>query len=337
MADKNSRVGNEKIGRPADDQVTGRAATERATTSTPASEVAGRMTGTTPGGRAASAGTSNRRTPAGATRSETDTDDRARELRAEIEATREDMSETVNEIQDRLRPSTIAANATESMREAAAERTRDFVESEPVRYVRANPIPTAMIGVGLAGLAWMAFGGRDAGEIRRPRYARLHTDWDDADDYEWSRRNRPAAERYGYGNYGERGRLSSPGSAAGGMGSDLTNRAGEMADDVRRRAESAGRSARLRARRAQTTLQRTWNENPLVIGAAATVLGALIGMAVPETEVENEYLGPRREQMVEGVQEAVREKVDEVQRAATKAADQVKAAVGITDDDSAKG
>jgi hypothetical protein len=207
------------------------------------------------------------------------------------------------------------------MREIASERTRDFVESEPVRYVRANPIPTAMIGVGLAGLAWMAFGGRDAGEIRRRRYARLHTEWDDAGDNEWNRHYRPAAERHDDSGYGE----------------TLTNRAGEMAGDVRRRAESASRSARLGARRAQTTLQRTWDENPLVIGAAATVLGALVGMAVPETDVENEYLGPRREQMVEGVQEAVREKVDEVQQAATKAADQVKAVVGIQDDDSAKG
>lgn len=324
MADKNPRVGDEKIGRPADEQVTGRAAAH-ATTSTPASEIANRMTGTT-ASRTSAAGTPARRTA----RSGSDTGDRTRELRAEIEATREDMSETVNEIQDRLRPGTIAANATESMREAAAARTRDFVESEPVRYVRANPMPTAMIGVGLAGLAWMAFGGRDAGEYsRRRRYARLRTEWDDAEDYEWNRRYGASDGGYDYGSYDDYADVSERGDTSG-----LTDRAGEMASDVRRRAESVGRNARYRARRAQTVLQRTWEHNPLAIGAAAAVLGALVGMAVPETEVENEYLGPRREQMVEGVQDAVREKVDEVQQAATKAADQVKAAVGITDEGS---
>lgn len=327
MADKNPRVGNEKIGRPADEQITSRAATDRATS--PASDVAGRMTGTTPASR--TSGTTARRSTAASARTEPDADDRARELRAEIEATREDMSETVNEIQDRLRPGTIAANATESVREMASERTRDFVESEPVRYVRANPIPTAMIGVGLAGLAWMAFGGRDAGEVRRRRYAPLHREWDDAGDREWNRRYRSSSDRYDYGTYGDYG------NRAGEMAGDVTHRAGEMAGDVRRRAESATRGAREGARRARTALQRTWEENPLVIGAASALLGALIGMAVPESEMENEYLGPRRAQMVEDVQDAVREKVDDVQQAATRAADQVKAAVGISDDDTAKG
>src|SRR5204863_2264016 len=40
-----------------------------------------------------------------------ETDARAREIREEIAQTREDMSETLDAIQDRLKPSTIVANA----------------------------------------------------------------------------------------------------------------------------------------------------------------------------------------------------------------------------------
>src|ERR687897_251500 len=92
-------------------------------------------------------------------------DSRTREIRAEIEQTREDLSETVNAIQDRLQPSTLASNAVDSVKDAARERIRDVADTETVRYVRANPMPTAMIGIGLAGLAWLAFG-RETQDIR---------------------------------------------------------------------------------------------------------------------------------------------------------------------------
>ena len=89
-------------------------------------------------------------------------DDRTREIRAEIEQTRENMSETVNAIQDRLRPSTLASNAAERVKDAAMDKFRDVADSESVMYVRANPIPAAMVGIGVAGLAWLAMGGRES-------------------------------------------------------------------------------------------------------------------------------------------------------------------------------
>ncbi|MGH9373231.1 MAG: DUF3618 domain-containing protein, partial [Vicinamibacterales bacterium] len=83
-------------------------------------------------------------------------EERTREIRAEIEQTREDMSETVNAIQERLRPSTLASDAASSVKQAAIEKARDVADSDSVMYVRANPIPTAMVGVGIAGLVWLA-------------------------------------------------------------------------------------------------------------------------------------------------------------------------------------
>jgi hypothetical protein len=55
------------------------------------------------------------------------------------------------------------------------------------------------------------------------------------------------------------------------------------------------------------------------MGAAAAVVGALVGMAVPETDRENEWLGETRDSMVEDVQQTVRETVSKVQDAATNA------------------
>jgi hypothetical protein len=85
-----------------------------------------------------------------------------------------------------------------------------------------------------------------------------------------------------------------------------------------------------RAHRAQDQLRRTWDESPLLIGAAAAVLGALVGSAVPKTEREDQLMGEARDSMVEGVEQAVKEKVEQVQNAATDAVSTVQKAVGLT-------
>ena len=98
--------------------------------------------------------------------SEERSESRTREIRAEIAQTREDMSETVDAIQERLRPSSLASDAAESVKQAAMDRVRGAADSGSVLYTRANPIPTAMISVGLAGLAWLAVAGRDSRSVK---------------------------------------------------------------------------------------------------------------------------------------------------------------------------
>jgi hypothetical protein len=258
---------------------------------------------------------------------------RTREIRAEIEQTREEMSETVNAIQDRLRPGNLASNAADNLREAASERVRDIAESEPVQYARSNPIPTAMVGIGIAGLAWLAFSRRESSDYSDSRYQGTSRDWrvgprryDSADAYRGS-------EPYGYGSgssgYGGRTGTMTPGSRDAGLTSSVSSRAGEMASDLSQRAEHTSRRARQTAYRAQSQVQRTWEESPLLIGAAAAVMGALIGSAVPETERENHLMGEARDSMVEGVEQAVKDKVEQVQSAATDAVQNVQKAVGL--------
>jgi len=236
---------------------------------------------------------------------------RTREIRAEIEQTREELSDTVNTIQERLRPSTIASNAVDSVREAASEGAREIADSEPVRYARANAIPTAMVGIGLAGAAWLAFGGQ-----------------------------RPAQSRYGSNEryYARRGR--SYGDESDQYFADVdfpgraSNRSRGYSTGVRRETETTGEYARETIGRAQGQLRQTWERNPLLIGAAAGLLGAVIGSLVPETDSENELMGPARDSMVEVVEQAVQEKVEQVQNVATNAVNEVQKAVGIASTES---
>jgi hypothetical protein len=229
-----------------------------------------------------------------------DSELRTDEIRAEIEQTREDMSETVNAIQDRLRPGAIAANAADTVKQTAREAARDVADSDSVMYVRANPIPTAMVGIGVAGLAWLLTRGQNGNIARDLRFSSSR-DWRTQSYYERSDPYLADADRYREGSRVPR-RMQS--GSRGEIGDYFPNQ-----------------------------LRRTWNESPLLIGAAAAVLGAIIGLSVPETERENELMGETRDNMLETVQDTVRDKVTEVQQAATNAAtlveDAAKSAVGL--------
>ena len=64
-------------------------------------------------------------------------------------------------------------------------------------------------------------------------------------------------------------------------------------------------------------------ENPLVAGAAAAVIGAVVGIALPETERENEWLGDAKETVMDRAQDVAREAATAVQEAAGDMAGEV--------------
>ena len=289
MADQNTRVEHERIGTRIDENITGLESREER-------DRVGSFADTDHSEPRRRVATPKAATPIAAA------DSRTRDIRAEIEQTRGDLSETVNAIQDRLQPATLASNAVEGVKDAAREHLRDLADTETVQYVRANPMPTAMIGIGLAGLAWLAFG-RNADH--RARDGEGRRDWRVRPGYEFERDYRLPGD-------GIDDEVSArPHAAAQAAGRDLVHQ------------------TRQTARRAQSTLRRAWDENPFLIGAAAAVAGALVAASVPATDGENRLMGETRDHMVEGVQLAVKDKVQAVETAAANAVSQVQKAVGL--------
>jgi hypothetical protein len=291
------------------------------------------------------------------------TDERTREIRAEIAQTRGEMSETVNAIQERLRPGNIASNAAGSVRETikhvaedkahvVAERARDVADSEPVQYVRANPIPAAMVGIGIAGVAWLALGGREARSYRRYRNSqdsRRLTPYDESGRFYRGSVGRPAYRgdrvepgagepTFGDAGFGEVGYPGQGGyETAAAYATELEHgtrgeyvgyrdeygRGGRGGYSGTRATQDLGARVQQTSRDAQRRLQRAWQDNPLLLGAASAVLGLIVGMAVPQSEVENEYMGEARDSALEGVQQTVRDTVHKVQDAAGTVVDLV--------------
>jgi hypothetical protein len=56
--------------------------------------------------------------------------------------------------------------------------------------------------------------------------------------------------------------------------------------------------AQYRAERVGSRFGEMMQENPLMIGAAAVALGAIVGFAFPATEKENELLGETRDRVM---------------------------------------
>jgi hypothetical protein len=241
-----------------------------------------------------------------------DADTRARQIRAEIERTREDLSETVDAIQEKLRPGNLVASAAsgaadkvkdlastttetvKSMASTTTERVKDMAygaaetteewweansNSGLIGRIRSNPLPVLLAGVGLT---WLAFS--DGRSNRQRAY----------------RREQPSTDE----SRSQSDRLS-----------DHRRSASMFQTGAPRRAVADARQT-LRSGRYQ--LESMIRDYPLAVGAAALLIGASLGLAVPESERENEWMGEARERAVGRAQDAASGAVDRVKDAATE-------------------
>ena len=86
----------------------------------------------------------------------------------------------------------------------------------------------------------------------------------------------------------------------------------ESASDVRERSSEM-------VRRGRHNIELMIRDYPLAVGAAAAVLGATLGMVVPETEQENELMGEARDTAVERAQQVASGAAARVKEAAADA------------------
>ena len=259
-----------------------------------------------------------RETESIASGSAVDYEEDAEQIKAGIEDTRADMSQTINEIQERLSPEHLMGQVKETVREATigkVERVMDTIGevTEPAREAMSragttikeagtsvgnriwkNPIPIALIGLGV-GMLWM--------RSRR------------GNGYDYSRTSTPRPREQNLSGGGQLGQTRYAGSGTGALNqvkesaSDLANRSSEALSNI-------GSKAREGASEVTTRFGQLLRDNPLAVGAVAMAAGTAVGLALPSTRFENEYIGETSEMLVDKAQEVARGAIDKVQDAA---------------------
>jgi ElaB/YqjD/DUF883 family membrane-anchored ribosome-binding protein len=174
--------------------------------------------------------------------------------------------------------------------------------------VRANPMPVALVG---AGLAWLMIGGtstqnsgRRSASAKGPDGARASSG-----DGNGSGFFSDAAEKARDGVSGLRERAHDMASSAGDQIGSIEQKASDMASRATETVEQAGR-------RAIDGLRQMLEEQPLVVAGIAVALGAALGAALPVTSAESRLFGETSEQVKQQAMQAAREAAEKAKEVA---------------------
>lgn len=299
-----------------------------------------------------------------------DNDKSVSELEADIARTRAQLGRDVDDISYKLSPDRFKNQAQETLQDAQEavmdtvnEMTDTMMEktkeagSSFVDMVRRHPLPTALIGAGVALLAaggglgaksardddYVGYGSRygegEAGGYVQPGYGTEpsastgHTN-PNYQSYGTTR----SFESYGAydsgydtGSYNPEGASYPAGSAyntgyssAGGSQDDrsLGDRAGE-----------AGGRAKYQVREAGRGVGGFIEEQPLIAGLITVVLGALIGLGLPGTRQEDKLMGGARDQLAEQAKEVAGRAKEVAQKTFDEAKETAKQEFGKVQED----
>jgi len=220
-----------------------------------------------------------------------------------------------------------------------------------VETIKANPFPAALAGLGLG---WLFINSRSAAargtthsrayeatyREQRPYSAQTPPQYGAYQGHSGSTVDRAQAAA---GNLaGQAGDLAGQvggavGDAAGQVGETASNLAsgtmeaagnivgqvGETASNLASgTVEAAGNiaeQAQYQAMRLEDSFQSVLRTNPLAVGAVTLALGTAIGLALPQTQRENQLMGEARDTLLERAQNLAQETVEKVQNVATEA------------------
>lgn len=189
-------------------------------------------------------------------------------IRARIERTRSEMGHTIDQIQERLSPEHISQQVQQNIREATTKKVEDMtyraerearrVRRGVVNKVRENPVPLAMIGIGLGWLL-MSNGSDDDETYYRERYPyetrRRYYDYED--EYVTGRVADPSMRTH---EYESRGTTEEARRRARETSAEVRERTSEMTDRARERASETADSVRERAAEMRESISSTASE-----------------------------------------------------------------------------
>jgi gas vesicle protein len=266
------------------------------------------------------------------------------EIRRDIERTRANMEETVDELGERLNPHNLADEMWDKVRSGTI--------SQVTETFREHPIPLALMGLGLGWLAVENATRKTArsrtgpgtwapAQGRRGPYGPEAVSHDDPD---WPHSGTGTRIKQKVGEIGHR--ISEAGehladraheksdalqAGASEKTHEMRDRAAEKLGTVRERASDVTHriadETRTRARSAREGFGNLLDENPLMVGALAFGVGLASGLAAPSTPVEERLMGPMSDTVKDEAKRLARDTSQRAKRVAREAVDTAKAEV----------
>jgi len=286
----------------------------------------------------------------------------SRQIQADIDRTRSNMDRTFDAIESKLTPGQLLQEAWGIFKGGSGAGA-----SKAMQIAKQHPLPAAVIGLGIGWLLLDSSrntrsdrGDHRFQEDRGDRYDRYGLSRQGyAGDLDYPG-TRDAYRRDAYGeDWGDEGesklgaakdavkgaagsavdfasnakeKVSDFASQAGDKLGDLTDRVKEQAsgltDKVKEQASDLGDKVQQGTRQARLGFWQLLEERPLVVGAATLAVGLLAGLSIPSTDVEDEFMGETRDQLLDTAKETGREMLDKGKHVADAAVDAVKQAAG---------
>ena len=262
------------------------------------------------------------------------TSDETKRLHSEIQETRENMGDTIDEIQERLsfanlseqvsdKVNDVIESAKDTVYDATLGKAVNFMkqardgvmETSAGRTIAANPIPFALIGIGGALLAYSTYNSKN----RRRSLAGFRTQ-------EYTTTGEPAGRSVGVLS-GAADTVSEKAATAYDALSEKAGGAYESAANVANKAYSGAADGVNRAYEkvgefgtaARESYDHYIEEKPLAVAVAAMAMGAAVGLAIPSTRYEGRLMGEARENLLSKAEGTASEFVDKAKQVASDA------------------
>lgn len=234
------------------------------------------------------------------------------EIEADIEQTLEGLEGTMDEIKEKFSKEHIKSQVRDAtvgrakrIIQATGQRAKHLganvvegVKTNTVtRTISDNPIPAALVGIGLG---WLIVKGLTRSSNR---------EFEAAETFEGEEMSE--SERAGETVQGVKG--------AGKSLSRAKEKAGEIMDQAREKAEHLRTDARLRAEALKERYQRNLENRPLALLGAAFLIGLAVGFSIPETRKEHELMGETRDKFLSKAKEMARGNMEKVEHVAMEA------------------
>ncbi len=241
------------------------------------------------------------------------------QIRSDIDRTRADMDETFNALESKLTPGQIAEEAWGLFKGGSSAGATKLLA-----IVRQHPLPSAVIGLGVG---WLLV---ESSRRSEPGYDDGYDGYDGYGSAEaWKRESQGvlASAKVTVKDVAGSAKeaVSNAADTVGEKAEHLKDQALDLGHQAQDKALKLKRKAKTGVRRVRTGFWETMESNPLLVGAATLALGIVAGLAIPSTDVEDEWMGETRDQLVDQAKELGQEALDKGKGMAGTVADKVKA------------